>query len=141
MQGIRLLVIFAALIRASFVTAAPPIVTPGLWEVTIRTETPFLMPPTTSQFCISPDAAERPEPPKGKPTDDCKVVSGGGVSGNVLAYVTKCSKREVSSRFTYSGDRYEGVVEIKDEDRTIRQVHTARRIGDCPEEQARRKQP
>lgn len=54
--------------------------------------------------------------------------------GNRLKYQIKCARKNATSdaEFTYSGDRYEGVVTIKNDDvGEIRQVYTARRIGDC----------
>jgi Protein of unknown function (DUF3617) len=136
MKTVRVLIAAAGVLAAVTAAAAPPsVITPGRWEVTMRTEAPVVTPVQTTELCISRQAAEKPEPPRGKPTDDCRVVNG-GLAGNVLAWTTKCSKREVSSRFTYNGDAYEGVIEIKGEGETIRQVVTARRIGDCPEEES-----
>jgi Protein of unknown function (DUF3617) len=132
MHTIRVSVMIAVLMCAA-AGAAAPVLNSGRWELTIRTEAPVATPPQITEICLSKQAAEKPEPPRGKPTDDCKLVSG-GLSGNVLAYVMKCSKRETSSKFTYNGDQYEGVIEIKGEGETVRQVITARRIGDCPEE-------
>jgi hypothetical protein len=135
MRIVRALIAAAGCLAAYATTAAPPVMTPGRWEITIRTEAPVSTPAQTTEICIAKKSAEKPEPPRGKPTDDCKVMNG-GLAGNVLAWVTKCSKREVSSRFTYNGDTYEGTVEIKGEGETIRQVVTARRVGDCPEEES-----
>ena len=133
MHTVRVFVVIAVLVSAVTGAAAPSVLVPGRWEITIRTEAPVATPPQTAEICISKQAAEKPEPPRGKPTDDCKLASG-GLSGNVLAYVMKCAKREATSTFTFSGDRYDGVIEVKGDGQTVRQVVTARRIGDCPEE-------
>jgi Protein of unknown function (DUF3617) len=111
--------------------AAPPL-NPGRWEVTIKTESPVSMPPTTTEICITGEKAARPEPVKGKPTDDCKA-DGVSMNGNVLTYAVRCGKQKVSTsaKFTYSGDTYTGVVTIKSGKREIRQIHTARRVGNC----------
>jgi hypothetical protein len=111
--------------------AAPPL-NPGRWEVTIKTESPVSMPATTTEICIAKEKAEKPEPVKGKPTDDCQT-NGVSMNGNVLTYATQCGKSKVSTaaKFTYSGDTYTGVVTIKSGKREIRQVYTAKRVGNC----------
>lgn len=132
MLGITLLFTMAAPV----VLSAPPTMTPGLWEITLRTELPVAMPPMTTTVCVSKDEiAEREKPPKVKAKDDCATVSG-DLSGNVLAYVSKCKSRDAETkvRITFHGDRYEGVVEIQSTGRETRQVISARRIGDCEEQ-------
>ena len=135
MSAIRVsLLLLAGLIAASATAATSPILLPGRWQITIRPELPVAAPEMTVETCLSAVEAERPEPPRGKPTDDCQVV-GSPLQGNVLAYVIKCSKRDATTtgRFTYNGDHYDGVVEGKIDGRKFRQVHTAIRLGDCPE--------
>lgn len=131
MKHTLLLAILFVLALTPAVMAAPPL-NPGRWEVTIKTESPVSMPPTTTEICIAKEKAEKPEPVKGKPTDDCQT-SGVSMNGNVLTYATKCGKKDVSTtaKFTYSGDTYTGVVTIKSGKREIRQVYTAKRIGNC----------
>ena len=120
-------------IAAAFFTAGAHagVLNPGRWEITIRTVHPSEMPPMTSEICISKEDAERPEPPKRKASDDCQVT--GALHGNLLKYKTKCERGKSSSdaEFTYQGDRYDGVVTIKFESGEIRQIHSARRIGEC----------
>jgi hypothetical protein len=125
-----LAVVFAIAVSPA-AEAAPPL-NPGRWEVTIKTESPVSMPATTTEICITKEKAERPEPPKGKPTDACQINSA-AMNGNVLTYATRCDNKQVSTsaKFTYSGDTYTGVVTIKSGKREIRQVHTAKRIGNC----------
>jgi Protein of unknown function (DUF3617) len=132
----RLTGILFILLAGPALAAANSVLMPGRWEVSIRTEAPVQSAPMIAEFCISKEKAEKPEPPKTDQKHDCKTVSG-GLSGNTLAYVIKCSKRNAgsTSRFTFNGDRYEGVVEATIDGVTVRQVYTARRLGDCPEEE------
>jgi hypothetical protein len=112
--------------------APSPLILPGLWEVTIKTELNGGGPTTIEQICISQDQADHPEPPTTKKNADCQIT--GGLTGNRSKYRIKCGRKNATSdaEFTYSGDRYEGVITIKnDEMGEIRQVYTAKRIGDC----------
>jgi hypothetical protein len=120
---------------APAVLSAPPTMTPGLWEITLQNELPEPMPPMTTTVCVSKDdIADRQKPPKVKSTDECPAVSG-DMTGNVLSYVSKCKSRDLETkvRYTFHGDRYDGVVEMKSAGREMRQVITGRRIGDCEE--------
>ena len=124
---------FAAIALFTFLSmsAHAANLTPGRWEITVQTVAPVETPATTTEICISKGDAERLSPPKGKPTDDCQSV--GALHGNSLKYKTTCGKRKRSSdvELTYGGDHYEGVVVVKTEDETVRQIITAKRIGDC----------
>lgn len=126
----------ALLLAAAAGAAQAPVLEPGLWEVTIKTQLGDATPTMVEQICISKEQAERlVEPAKGKKTADCQVT--GALTGNKLKYQTKCGRKNATSdvEFTYSGDRYEGVVTIRNDDvGEIRQVYTAKRIGDCPTE-------
>ena len=109
----------------------PQLVVPGRWEITLQNELPHPTPPATFTVCIAPGAAERPEPPRRKPSDPCQIVSG-GIAGNVLSYTSRCgTERSASVRITYLGDRYEGEVEVKERTLELRQLITARRTGAC----------
>lgn len=114
---------------------SPTLLVPGRWEITLQNELPYAAPPVTYNVCIDASAA-RPEPPKGRPSDPCQIVTG-GVAGNVLSYRSKCGKDSSSDvRITYHGDRYEGVVELTDSSGLFRQTITAKRVGACdPAEQ------
>lgn len=112
--------------------AQSSVLEPGLWEVTIKTQLADATPTLIEQICISKEQAEHPEPPKGRKTSGCEVT--GALTGNMLKYKIKCDRKNTASdaEFTYSGDRYEGVVTIKNDDvGEVRQIYTARRIGEC----------
>ena len=134
--GAILFSITAALLLATAAGAAQAtVLEPGLWEVTIKTELGDATPTMVEKICISKEQAEHPEPAKGKKTADCQVT--GALTGNKSKHQIKCGRKNATSdiEFTYSGDRYEGVVTIRNDDvGEIRQVYTAKRIGDCPTE-------
>jgi hypothetical protein len=114
--------------------AKPSMIEPGRWEVTIKTELPnAVSATTTSEICITKEQAERLEPAKPKATHDCQMT--GGLTGNQVKYKMKCGRKNAvtDAEFTYSGDRYEGVVTKKDDEYgEIRQTYTAKRLGECP---------
>lgn len=105
---------------------------PGLWEITVQTRSPIVGPLLTHTVCIDKAHVTRPEPPKSKATDDCQV-SPDSAAANETAYTVRCAKRKITStsRFSYSGDHFEGAVTINKADSEIHQVYTAKRIGDC----------
>ena len=115
---------------SAFSADRPALVTPGRWEVTLRNELPYATEPVTYSICIDTPVTA-PEPPKGKPSDPCQIVSG-GVAGNVLSYTSRCGDKKASEvRITYHGDRYEGIVELTEPSGTFRQVISAKRVGAC----------
>lgn len=122
-------------LAVSSLFAAPPtkVITPGMWEITMRTVSPRTAPATTVVRCISAEEAESMKAPESQPTDDCQVT-GGGVTGSVLSYTVKCASRniETRTRYVFNGDRYEGSIDITDEGNTIKQIYTAKRVGECP---------
>jgi hypothetical protein len=110
---------------------SPQLLQAGRWEITIENELPNRTSPVKYLTCIEPGPAERPEPPRGKPSDPCQSTHG-GVSGKVLSYGMKCGeKRSSEVRITYAGDRYEGVIESTQPEGKLRQIIRARRIGSC----------
>jgi hypothetical protein len=113
-------------------SAGPAVLVPGLWEITMQTRSPILAAPISHTVCIDKTQVTKPEPPKSKAHDDCQVLPD-AASANQTAYTVRCAKRKVTStsRFTYSGDHFEGTVTIKTADGEVQQVYTAVRIGDC----------
>jgi hypothetical protein len=110
---------------------SPKLVVPGRWEITLQNELPYPAAPVTYTVCIEPGAAERPEPPKSKPSDPCSVVDAGS-AGNVVSYTARCGTKSSSKvHITYHGDRYEGLVELTESREKLRQRISARRIGAC----------
>lgn len=123
-------VLTAANVRAQSSGAA--VITPGLWEITVQTKSPIVGPPVTHTVCIDKTHVTRPDPPKSKPSDDCQATPDPSAA-NESAYTIRCAKRNVksSSRFTYSGDHFDGTVTITTGDGEVHQVYSAKRVGEC----------
>ena len=118
---------------AALAETAPRVMNPGQWEITVQTISGSSVAPVTSTVCISDGRARKLEPPKTKPKDDCQLLAGSGLSGNVLSYTLQCSKKQTTttSRYTYSGDTFEGLVTIQTPRGEIRQQYSGKRVGDC----------
>jgi len=114
--------------------AGAAVMVPGLWEITMQTRTPIVGPLLTHTVCIDKAHVTRPEPPKSRAIDDCQV-SIDSAAANETAYTIRCAKRKITStsRFSYSGDHFEGTVTISGPDSETSQVYTAKRIGVCDE--------
>lgn len=124
--------IAASTARVDAQSAGPAVMTPGLWEITVQTRSPIVAAPLSHTVCIDKANIIRPEPPKSKPNDDCQVLPD-VAAANQTAYTVRCAKRKVTStlRFTYAGDRFDGVVTIKNADGEFQQLYSAVRIADC----------
>lgn len=131
-MNLRVIAPLVVLLCALSGIAAPPqLVVPGRWEITLRNELPHPSAPVSFFVCIEPGPAERPEPPKSKPSDPCQIT-GGGVAGNVVTFSSNCGASKKSNvRIEYGGDHYEGVVDLEESTREVRQIITARRVGSC----------
>lgn len=131
-------IVFAALVATGVhaQTAKTDVMVPGLWEFTVQTRSPILGPPITHTACIDKAHATRPDPPKSRATDDCQVSSD-SAAANETAFTIRCARRKITStsRFSYSGDHFEGAVTVSGPDSEIKQVYTAKRIGDCDDVQ------
>lgn len=128
---------FSTLLLASLpLFAKPPVVKPGLWEITLTTEHPVKTAPMTTVVCLTREQIKRWDVPKVKANSDCEP-SGVG-TGTTLTYTTRCTQRGRTSdaAFTFSPESYSGTVTTKDAHEEVRQVYSAKRIGDCedPEE-------
>ena len=133
-RAVRIVCVYS-LLMALPVSAAQPMMRPGLWEITMVTESPSPGTPTTIVACLTKQDIKHMDVPKGKPTDDCQA-SGTG-TGTSLTYSVKCAKRprESTSSFTFTADTYRGVVTITEGSVVVRQVHSGRRVGDCAVEE------
>jgi Protein of unknown function (DUF3617) len=128
----RFFLAVAAVLVPVVASAAPPL-NHGRWEITLKTVFPDVSPEMTTIVCITKEQAEKPEPPKGKNDDDCKLDQPAALNGNVLAYTVKCAKHNLTSdvKFTFQGDRYDGEVTVKVNGAETRQLYSARRLGAC----------
>jgi hypothetical protein len=132
---------FAAVLASSIAgtanaqSAGPAVLVPGLWEITMQTRSPIVAEPISHTVCIDKTQLTKPAPPKSKAHDDCQVLPD-AAAANQTAYTVHCAKRKVTttSRFTYSGDHFEGTVTIKNTDGEVQQVYSGVRIGDCDDQ-------
>jgi hypothetical protein len=136
MSSTKLVSAILSLVFISSVTtaysASPAVMVPGKWEVTIHTLEPIEAPPMTFVTCIDAANAAKGDIPKSKAHDDC-VVSGGGLSGSVLAYTVTCAHRprKTNVKVTYAGTTYSGTIVIEEGDLVIKQTIEGKRLGDC----------
>lgn len=128
-------ILSAALLLSSLpaLAAQPQAIQPGQWEITMKTMMSASTPTSTMTVCITKEQAEAVAVPKSKSKDDCQV-STGSLNGNQLKYQVKCGRKKTSSdvEITFSGDHYEGTVTQNYDGVEIKQVITARRLGECP---------
>jgi hypothetical protein len=130
--SIAFAMLIAGSVHAQSHSAKAEVMLPGLWEITVQTVSPIKGPLLTHTVCIDKEHVTRPDPPKSKPKDDCQALPD-TAAANETAYTVRCAKQKVtsSSRFTYSGDHFEGTVTINKEDVVINQVYSAKRVSDC----------
>ena len=133
-QVVGICIVFPALMAGSAhaQTAGVAVIVPGTWEITVQTRSPILGPPITHSVCIDQAHVTRPAPPKSKATDDCQVTPD-AAAANETAYTVRCTKKKMTSvsRFTYSGDHFDGTVTINTAGAEVKQVFSAKRVGDC----------
>src|SRR5215212_6375960 len=89
----------AYLAFACFITgaalAAPPVLNPGRWEVTIKNLLADGAPTSTTQICITKEMADHPAPVDSSPNDDCQVTS--TMAGNHLKFMVKCGRNKTTT--------------------------------------------
>jgi hypothetical protein len=132
MVSVAVVFLVTATVNAQSTSTGAPVMVPGLWEITTQTRSPQPGPPITHSVCIDKDHVTRPDPPRTKKIDDCQVFPD-AAAANETAYTVRCTKRKIitSSRFAYSGDHFEGTVNMKSPDGEVQQIYTAKRVGDC----------
>jgi hypothetical protein len=104
---------------------------PGLWEVTSQIEMPGMtMPATTTQQCLK---QHDPVPQSGR-NQDC-TLSDVKISGNTVTWKVVCSGEEGRTTgqgaVTYSGNSFQGTVEMQSQGMDMIMHMKGRRIGDC----------
>jgi hypothetical protein len=108
---------------------------PGKWSMTIETEManmPMKIPPMTVETCVTPEQAEKPEPPKSARSNDCKF-SDYKIEGNTVSWTMSCEKQKLTGegKITYSAESYEGAMHAKMGEMEVTTKYTGKRIGDC----------
>ena len=107
----------------------------GKWQTTMQTEmanVPVKIPPYTTEVCVTPEQADKPEPPKSPRATDCKF-SDYKIEGNTVTWTMSCEKQKMTGdgKITYSADSYEGLMHAKMGDMEVTTKYTGKRIGDC----------
>ncbi|MGA7615134.1 MAG: DUF3617 family protein [Thermoanaerobaculia bacterium] len=126
------------LLPLSASAADHPNMKPGKWEVTTKMEMegmPMAMPPVTVTHCYKQEDIENPEKslPKGSNQGDCKMLDY-KLDGNKVTWKVECTgKQKVtgSGEVVYSGDSYEGTMNMEMEQHKMKMNFKAHRLGDC----------
>jgi hypothetical protein len=126
-----------ALFVAAVALAMPLFASPmkaGKWKVTMETKMAGMdmkLPPMTFEKCVTPEEAEKPQPPKMR-NDDCKLEDY-KLDGSTVTYKIKCEKSGTTGegKITYSADSYDGEVHMTVHGTEMTVKHTGKRTGDC----------
>jgi uncharacterized protein DUF3617 len=138
---------FAPLRAAVVLTlCAPPAgaveLSPGLYEITVKTELPHLensVAPTVVDRCVTESAIRAdalPVVPMGEQFRDCAAADWSR-QGDTLTYRLACPGPDAprgSARFQIAASGFEGAIYIQmgGKNMTMVQRHSGRRTGDCP---------
>ncbi len=107
----------------------------GLWEITIKMEMeemPMEMPAHTIKQCIK---KENPIPKFEENEKDCKFTMK-ETKGNIITWVAECKNEEgkiiMKGKITYKGTTFDGVVEVKENDKIImKEKLSGKWLGEC----------
>ena len=107
----------------------------GKWQVTTQTEManmPMKIPPITVETCVTPEQAEKPEPPKSPRSGDCKF-SDYKIEGNTVSWTMTCEKQKLTGegKMTYSGETFEGEMHAKMGEMEVTTKYSGKRLGEC----------
>lgn len=121
---------------------ASPNMTPGLWEITMKSEIQGMpggmgMPATTMTQCVKP--ADVQDSKRTVPQQDPKCeMKDYKLQGNTASWRFECKGPEAMSgagSMTYSGNSYSGTTKMsmKQQGRVINmtQTYSGKRLGDC----------
>ena len=131
---IRTIVLFIVVVALASPTFAGP-QKAGKWQTTMKVEMPGMpmqMPAITHEVCVTPEEAEKPEPPRSQRTQECKI-SDYKIEGNTVSWKMVCEKSKMTGdgKITYSADSYEGEMHAKMGDQQVTTHYSGKRIGDC----------
>lgn len=133
---------FCLLAFCATTTQASPNMTPGLWEITVKSEIQGMpggmgMPATTMTQCVKP--ADVQDGKRTVPQQDPKCeMKDYKMQGNTASWRFECKGPEAmngSGSMTYSGNSYSGTTKMsmKQQGRVINmtQSYSGKRLGDC----------
>ena len=131
MRNVALFVLVAALALPVF--AGPQ--KAGKWQMTMQTEManmPMKIPAYTTEVCVTPEQAEKPEPPKSPRNSDCKF-SDYKIEGSTVSWTMSCEKSGMTGegKITYSADSFEGTMHAKMHDMEMTTKYSGKRLGEC----------
>jgi hypothetical protein len=118
--------------------AATPLAKPGRWQNTIETEMagmPMKMPAHVVVTCVTKEQAENAEnliPKAGDKRGGCTYTDV-KVEGSTMTWKMTCEKSGVtgSGKVTYSGDSYDGSMQMKIQDHEMSAKYTGKFLGEC----------
>jgi len=127
-----------ALLSVAAAFALPAIAGPqkaGKWQTTIKVEMPGMpmqMPAITHDVCVTPQEAEKPEPPRSDRQKDC-TISDYKIEGSTVSWKMSCPKSNMTGdgTMTYSADSYTGEFHAKMGEQTMTMHYTGKRLGEC----------
>lgn len=107
----------------------------GKWQTTVKVEIPGMpmqMPAITHEVCVTPEEAEKPQPPRSQRQQDC-TISDYKIDGNTVSWKMTCPKSNMTGegKMTYSGDSFEGLMKAKMGDQEVTTHYSGKRLGDC----------
>lgn len=107
----------------------------GKWQTTMQTEMPnmpFKIPAITINSCVTKEQAEKPEPPKGKKNDDCKMTDY-KMDGSTVTWTVVCEKQKTTGtgRITYSAESYQGEMKMQMGETEMTTKYTGKYLGEC----------
>src|SRR5437763_15418794 len=107
----------------------------GKWQTTMQTEMsnmPMKIPAVTVETCVTPEQAEKPEPPKSSRQSDCKFTDY-KMEGNTVSWKMTCEKAQMTGdgKITYSAESYDGEMHATVRAMVVTTHYSGKRIGDC----------
>jgi hypothetical protein len=139
----RLIVAAAAFLAVAALAsdaAAQHPMRPGRWEITMQMAMPNMpmqMPAMKSTQCITQAQLDAPDKalPAGpnKNANECKV-SEYKQAGDIVTWKIACSGQQAmtgSGELRFTGDTYEGVMQMEMDQQQITMKYSGKRVGDC----------
>jgi hypothetical protein len=133
MKKTLLLAAIAALALPLLAGASP--MKAGKWQLTMQMDMPGMpmkMPPIVTTNCVTEEEAANPQPPKQAKDAGC-TFSDYKMEGNSISWTVSCPKQKMtgSGKITYSGDSYDGKMNMKVGEQEMSAKYAGKRLGDC----------
>lgn len=108
---------------------------PGKWQMSTQTEmegAPSTAPSVITR-CVTPEEAEKLDPPRSlKNMTDCKIGDY-NVNGRVMTWSVKCMTQNISGggKIMYNDDTYSGQLKLRMRKADMTQTYNGKLLGDC----------